>query len=485
MTETPARAFDWARRYARGLIATDAIVIVWAVFGSQLLWFGSAQVDVSVRGRFSALDLNYSLVSALLSIAWFGFISAAGSRSSRVVGFGSTEYQRIINPSLMCFGLFAIIAYLSKIEIARGYFLAALPIGGVALLISRWVWRQYLTVRRAGGELSARVVLVGTADSVAPIARDLISTPQAGYTVVGAFLPKSTNVAFVPDTDVPVLGDIGDVSRRLDEVGADTVVVTSADKLSPATIRRLSWSLEPGRQHLVVAPGLVDVAGPRIHTRPVAGLPLIHVETPRYEGGRRVIKRLFDIVAGVGLLIVLSAPLAAIALTIRLSSDGPVFFRQPRVGLNGSTFTMLKFRSMVVDAERLLADLRAQQTTEGNDVMFKMANDPRVTPIGRVLRRYSLDELPQIFNVLKGDMSLVGPRPPLVSEVEAYETHVNRRFLVTPGITGLWQVSGRSNLSWTETVRLDLYYVENWSLTGDLVILWRTVRAVFARDGAY
>lgn len=485
MIDTPARAQDWAQRYARGLMATDAIVIVWAVFGSQLLWFGTAQVDVAVSGRLNALDLSYSLVSVVLSIAWLGFISGAGSRSPRIVGFGTTEYQRIITPSLMCFGLFAIVAYLAKAELARGYFLTALPVGVLALVLSRWFWRQYLVVRRARGELSARVVLVGTAESVAVIARDLIRTPQAGYAVVGAFLPKNADGGVVPEIDVPVLGDISDVARRMDEVGADTVVVTSSERMSPASIRQLSWSLEPGRQHLVVAPGLIDVAGPRIHTRPVAGLPLIHVETPRYEGGRRIVKRLFDIVAATGLLLVLCVPLAVIATIIRLSSDGPVYFRQPRVGLNGTTFTMLKFRSMVVDAERLLDDIRGQQTTEGNAVMFKMADDPRITPIGRILRRYSLDELPQIFNVLRGEMSLVGPRPPLVSEVEAYESHVNRRFLVTPGITGLWQVSGRSNLSWAETVRLDLYYVENWSLTGDLLILWRTVRAVFQRDGAY
>ena len=248
-------------------------------------------------------------------------------------------------------------------------------------------------------------------------------------------------------------------------------------------MRELSWSLEPGRQHLVVAPSLTDIGGPRIHTRPVAGLPLIHVETPRYEGMKLYTKRGFDLVGSALLILLLSPFLAIIGIAIRLSTPGTVLFRQDRVGINGHQFKMLKFRSMVTDAEAQLAGLR--ELSEGNAVMFKMKDDPRITPIGKFLRRFSLDELPQLFNVFGGSMSLVGPRPPLEKEVSEYENHVHRRFLVKPGVTGLWQVSGRSNLSWEDTVRLDLYYVENWSMTGDVAILWRTAKAVLAREGAY
>ncbi|MDQ0743122.1 exopolysaccharide biosynthesis polyprenyl glycosylphosphotransferase [Clavibacter sp. B3I6] len=217
----------------------------------------------------------------------------------------------------------------------------------------------------------------------------------------------------------------------------------------------------------------------------MAGLPLIHVETPRYEGTKLFAKRAFDIVASSLLLLVASPVLLAISMTIRLSTPGPVLFRQERVGINGRPFQMLKFRTMVTDAEALLLALQDQNRDAGNSVLFKMKDDPRVTPVGRFLRRYSLDELMQLVNVLNGSMSLVGPRPPLAREVETYETKVHRRFLVKPGITGLWQVSGRSNLSWEDSVRLDLYYVENWSIVGDLVILWKTARAVVAREGAY
>jgi exopolysaccharide biosynthesis polyprenyl glycosylphosphotransferase len=228
----------------------------------------------------------------------------------------------------------------------------------------------------------------------------------------------------------------------------------------------------------------MDVAGPRIHIRPVAGLPLVHVETPRYEGAARAVKRGFDIVASASGLLMLAVPFLIMASAVKMDG-GPVFFRQERVGKNGNRFRMLKFRSMIPDADKQMAALSVVERTEGNEVMFKLANDPRITRVGGFLRRYSLDELPQLVNVLRGDMSLVGPRPPLPREVEQYEAHVNRRFLVKPGITGLWQVSGRSDLDWETSVRLDLFYVENWSLTRDMQILAKTLTAVLRSDGAY
>jgi len=476
---------DWVKSYAFRLRATDVLVVAWAVFGSQFAWFGVAESAVAIDGRLQFFAVSYSAVSVGLVAVWLISLSWYATRDSRILGTGTAEYRRIITSSLMVFGLLAIAAYLLKVELARGYFATALPAGLAALLASRWLWRQYLNNRRARGEMSARVLLVGSAESVIHIAQELSLQPFAGYRVVGACIPNGLTASHLPGTEIPVMGNVDRLIEAVTAVGADTVVVTSSDELPPAKMRQLSWSLEPGRQHLVVAPGLTDIAGPRIHMRPVAGLPLVHVETPRYEGSRRAIKRLFDVLASTGIIAILGLPLIAIAVAVRLGSVGPVLFRQERTGLNGHTFKMLKFRSMVIDAEEKLLELQRIQRSEGNSVMFKMADDPRVTRIGRVLRRFSLDELPQLFNVLVGEMSLVGPRPPLPSEVELYEQHVNRRFLVKPGITGLWQISGRSNLDWESTVRLDLYYVENWSLTGDLVILWKTLRAVLARDGAF
>nr|WP_243695432.1 sugar transferase [Agromyces protaetiae] len=347
------------------------------------------------------------------------------------------------------------------------------------------MWRQWLNVMRRGGGYSSRVLLVGSVDSATSVARQLARVPEAGYRVVGACVHGAGVIDRLPGSNVPVYDGVEHALQTMRDLGADTVVVTSSDELGPERVKSLSWGLIPGAEHLVVAPSLIDIGGPRIHTRPVAGLPLIHVETPRFEGRKLVAKRIFDLVGSAALIVVLSPVLAGLAVMVRMSGDGPVLFRQERVGINGEPFAMLKFRSMVVDAEARLAALAAERRDAGNTVMFKMKDDPRVTPIGRLMRRFSLDELPQLFNVLRGDMSLVGPRPPLVRELSAYDTHVHRRFLVKPGITGLWQVSGRSDLSWEDTVRLDLYYVENWSITGDLVILWRTARAVFGSQGAY
>jgi exopolysaccharide biosynthesis polyprenyl glycosylphosphotransferase len=316
------------------------------------------------------------------------------------------------------------------------------------------------------------------------LARELGRSPEAGYRVVGAAVSAGTRGP-LPGSTVQSYGGFDDLTDALAATGADTVVITSADDLPPERVRQLSWSLEPGRQHLVVAPSLTDIGGPRIHTRPVQGLPLIHVETPTYSGRKLYTKRTFDIIGSALLILVLSPVLLVVALLVATTTPGPVFFRQERVGLNGSTFHMMKFRSMVVDAEARLQVLSQIDRAEGNDVLFKMRDDPRVTRIGGFIRRFSLDEVPQLFNVLAGDMSLVGPRPPLAKEVALYDVHVHRRFLVKPGMTGLWQVSGRSDLSWEDSVRLDLFYVENWSTIGDIVILWRTVKAVFSGGGAY
>jgi exopolysaccharide biosynthesis polyprenyl glycosylphosphotransferase len=257
------------------------------------------------------------------------------------------------------------------------------------------------------------------------------------------------------------------------------VLITGGGRLDAQDIRRIGWALEPGRQHLIVAVNLTDVAGPRIHTRPVAGLPLVHVETPQYSTRQRVLKRAFDILASLLLLVALSPLLLALGALVRLSGPGPVFYRQERVGQGGTRFGMFKFRSMVDGADARLSELLSAQGRDGSP-LFKIENDPRITPIGRILRRFSLDEIPQLFNVLVGQMSLVGPRPQREAEVAFYDDDARRRLIVRPGMSGLWQVSGRSTLPWQEAIRLDLFYVENWSLIGDIVILFRTVKAVFA-----
>jgi exopolysaccharide biosynthesis polyprenyl glycosylphosphotransferase len=453
-------AKNWARLFARRLAFTDFVVISWAVIGTQIAWFGTLNSQLNVQKYSGGFGLSYTLVSAVLIVSWFVILAMFGTRDSRVIGTGNNEYKRLVDATVRLFGVVAIIAFLFQLDLARGYIIMALPIGSLALLASRWMWRQWLSAQRMRGRYSSRVLLVGSRVSVTSIERELRRLPDAGYLVVGACVPGDTIGEFLYGR-IPVSGNLDQLQAAMEATGADTVVVTSSDELPPERIRELSWSLEPGRQHLVLAPSLTDVGGPRIHMRPVAGLPLIHVETPRYEGFKRFSKRAFDVVSSSLLIVLLSPVLAAAAIGVRLTTRGAVLFKQDRVGLNGEHFKMLKFRSMVVDAEQRLTELDRAGRAEGNAVMFKMKNDPRITPIGGFLRRFSLDELPQLFNVLLGSMSLVGPRPPLDREVAIYEHHVHRRFLVKPGITGLWQVSGRSNLSWEDTVRLDLYYVEN------------------------
>ncbi|HEY0248642.1 MAG TPA: sugar transferase [Gryllotalpicola sp.] len=479
-------AADWRRGYALRLTITDALALVWVVFGVQILWLG---IDTQVATQGAPFDhfygVSYSLVSLAIVAAWIAALGLYDTRSARTIGTGSAEYTRVVSASFRLFGIIAIFAFLFKVDLARGYVLIALPVGTLVLLAIRWMWRQWLQVQREQGQYSSRVLLVGSASSALQTAAELQRQVTSGYKVVGVCLANIDQGAALAAVGVPVVGSFDQIAEAMEVVDADTVVITSSDDLPNDRVRRISWDLVPGRQHLVVAPSIIDVGGPRIHTRPVAGLPLIHVETPRYEGAKLFAKRAFDIVVA-GLLVVLLSPvLLLIAAAVRLSSPGPVLFRQERIGLNGQTFRMLKFRSMVQDAEARLAQLRLAGAVDGNGVLFKMKDDPRITRVGKVLRRYSLDELTQLFNVLGGTMSLVGPRPSLERELVQYEEHTHRRFLVKPGITGLWQVSGRSNLTWEESVRLDLYYVENWSMTGDLSILWRTVRAVLAREGAY
>jgi exopolysaccharide biosynthesis polyprenyl glycosylphosphotransferase len=478
-TATKAKTRDWREIYAMRLALTDLLVLIWVVFGVQIAWFGFDSGNVAFRGDTKDLAVSYTLISIVIVAGWMLMLGIFGTREDRVLGTGPEEYKLIANAAIRAFGLLAIVAYLFQIDVARGYILIAFPFGVVVLMFSRWMWRQWLRVQRQNGQFISKVLLVGSEITASHIARELSRHPESGYQVLGAVIPSGSQGDRLAGTRIPVLGDIRDLQLAFEVTGADTVVVTSSDDLPPERMRKLSWSLEPGRQHLVVAPSLTGISGPRIHTRPVAGLPLIHVETPRYEGRKLFTKRTFDVFGAGFLLVALSPLLLFVAILVKIASPGNVLYKQLRVGLNGKPFNMFKFRSMKVNADAELDALLEAQGRNGQP-LFKIENDPRVTRIGQVLRKYSLDEFPQLLNVLRGDMSLVGPRPQRDGEVALYDSAAHRRLLLKPGMSGLWQVSGRSSLSWEDSIRLDLYYVENWSITGDLVILWRTIKAVVA-----
>lgn len=479
---TPPAQHSWRRAYALRLRITDFLVLVWVVYGTQLAWFGMGNAQVSIRDDVRLNDFSYWIFSFGLVIVWMIALGMVDSRSDRVVGVGTIEYTRVVRASFGVFGAIAILAFLLRIDVARGYLLISLPVGVLILIVTRWLWRQWLVAQRRMGRYAARVLLVGSRQSVANIARELARTPSAGYQVVGACVPSGRVAEVIEGTDIPVMGNVNAVERAVEITGADTVAVTSTDDLPANKVKEISWSLEAGNHHLVLAPSITDVAGPRIHTRPVSGLPLIHVETPRFTSGQRFIKRSVDLVGAIVLLALLSPLLVILAVIVKVTSPGPVFYRQERIGLNGQAFGMLKFRSMRTGADQELKGLLEAQGTS-TQPLFKVKDDPRITAIGGFIRKYSLDELPQLINVLGGSMSLVGPRPQVADEVALYSDAAKRRLLARPGITGLWQVSGRSTTSWEEAVKLDLYYVENWSLVGDVAILAKTVRVV-ARPGA-
>ncbi len=440
---------------------------------------GSAAAFCFRFGHVSAHALPYLLVSVALPAVWLGAVALNRAYEPRLIGEGSEEFRRIVRCGAALTALLAIGSYLTKADVARGYVVLALPLVTLLTLALRHALRRALHRRRARGECLRRVVAVGHAASVDELVRLFRKERYHGMDVVAACLPDDAALDSV--AEVPVAGHFSDVPLVVEQAGADTVAVLACPEMDGLALRRLAWRLEATQTELVVAPALMEVAGPRTMIRPAAGLPLLHVEHPELTGARQLVKNVFDRLVAAVLLVLLAPLLAGLAVAVRATSPGPALFRQVRIGRDGRPFTIVKFRTMRRGSEYQKITL----VSDGDGPLFKIRNDPRVTPLGMFLRRHSLDELPQLLNVLLGHMSLVGPRPPLPEEVAGYGDDVRRRLLVRPGLTGLWQVSGRSDLSWEESVRLDLRYVENWSLMLDLQILWKTWSAVARGQGAY
>lgn len=471
---------EWVRHYRLRLEVSDTLIIVAAVlvaFLTRFWWGGSA-------ASLTAIAANYWLITAAIVGTWIVTLSAYRTRDTRVVGIGAAEYRRVVSASILAFGLLAILFLILDAEVARGFFVLALPLGLVGLLLNRWMWRNWLIHKRQAGEYLSRTIVVGDREDVEYVISQIDKKAHSVYHVVGAATDwDNSEPLTVNSKDYPLVSGLDDVAQAAALLGVNAVIVAGQPSGDANYIRDLGWNLEGTAAELVVASGLTNIAGPRIHFRPVEGLPLMHVELPQFAGGKHVLKRAFDMSASACALLFFLPLMIVIAVLVRRDSPGPVLFRQERVGRNGELFQMIKFRSMVHSAEDDLAGLLDENQAAG--VLFKIRNDPRITRVGRILRKYSLDELPQVWNIFVGDMSVVGPRPPLPHEVEGYESHVHRRLYIKPGLTGMWQVNGRSNLSWEDSVRLDLYYVENWSMTGDLMIIWRTFKAVLNPVGAY
>jgi exopolysaccharide biosynthesis polyprenyl glycosylphosphotransferase len=465
----PRRPSTWTREYLREVSLADLGCAVVGVFMAAQVRFGS-----NVTSMYLALSLA-------LPVLWIAALWLAGAYDDRFIGTGSDEYRKVLNAGVSLTAAVAIFSYAINLELSRAYVVIALPSITVFDLVARFAVRKRLHRHRMRGRRLHNVVAVGHELAVADLVTELGRDSYHGLAVVGACVVRPGELDEL--AGVPVYGGLDDITAAVKAFGADTVAVTACPEMDGIRLRELAWELEKTGTDLCVSPALLDVAGPRTTIRPTAGLTLLHVDHPQLAGSRLVLKGLFDRCMAAAALFILAPVLATLAAAVWLHDRGPALFSQIRVGKDGQAFRMYKFRTMVVDAEKRRVELLPSNDSDG--VLFKLRRDPRVTGVGQHLRRLSLDELPQLFNVFLGQMSLVGPRPALPDEAEKYAEHVRRRLVVKPGLTGLWQVNGRSDLSWDESVRLDLRYVENWSFALDLQILWKTFSVIFRGSGAY
>jgi exopolysaccharide biosynthesis polyprenyl glycosylphosphotransferase len=471
----------WSARYARRLWLSDAVAVALAVSVAYVVRFDIDGLP-RVSGRFSP---SYLTVSLVLMASWLAMLAGGHSRDRRLVGSGPEEYARVFGLTWRLYAGVAVVAYLLQMQIGRGYIAIAAPLGLVLLLLERFCWRQWLHGRRMDGDYQSGILVIGHSGKVLRLIETFHRNPRAGYGVIGVCVPGGEVDVVRTDGGVTIVGSIEEAAAVARRIGADAVAVAGSDAITADAVRRLGWDLEGTGIDLALAVALTDVAGPRVRMRPVNGLPLMYVDEPHFSGMKFVAKSVFDWLGALCVTFLLSPVLGVVAVAVKISSRGPVFYRQERVGRDGRHFRMFKFRSMVSGAHERLAEVLALEGVDGVGMFYKPKSDPRVTAVGRFIRKYSLDELPQLLNVLRGEMSLVGPRPQIDHEVAQYDRNAHRRLLVKPGMTGLWQVSGRSDLSIEDGIRMDVYYVENWSLFGDILILARTAKVIVVGAGAY
>lgn len=468
------RQDGWQNRYKATVVLNDTMAVLVTIAVAHVLDLGTYWT------LFGNISPGLGLVAGAL-IAFCLYIQRAWD--VRVLGQGSEEYVRLMRAFATTAVVLGMIGLGLQLAAVRPWVFGLVPMAGVLAAGGRLILRKDLHRRRRAGMCVHAMLAVGTPDSI----RDLVHRTRrdfyTGWVITGACTPTGAGVDGAADIEgVEVVGDLDGIAETVRLARYAAVSVSATPGWTPKRLHQLAWDLEGLPTELVVDPGLMEVAGPRLHVAPVDGLPLLRLTKPAFTGFARLVKNTVDKIGAVTLMTVLLPALLLIAVAVACDG-GPVFFRQSRVGRHGRAFRMIKFRSMVVDAEARREELLPGN--EGSGPLFKMRSDPRITRVGAVIRKYSLDELPQLLNVLGGSMSLVGPRPPLPSEVQTYSRDAQRRLLVRPGLTGLWQISGRSDLSWEESVRLDLRYVENWSLALDAMIIWKTAGAIARGDGAY
>jgi exopolysaccharide biosynthesis polyprenyl glycosylphosphotransferase len=466
---------QWEVRFRLAAVVSDLIAITIVVLLGLALGLGTHVPEFGDVSPSVGVLAGVLMVCALIATrAW----------DPRILGHGAEEFSRLIRAVVTSAVTLGLLGLALEATAPRPWVFGLMPMAGALAAGGRLVLRQRLYRMRKQGRCTLPVLAVGTIEAATDLITRTRRDTNRGWMVTGVCTPTGAAHHGAEDIlGVPVVGDLDGVADAARVGGHRVVAVCPTPGWTPRRLHQLAWNLEDmAAAELVVDPGLMEVAGPRLHVDPVDGLPLLRLTRPTFAGVAWVTKHVVDRLGSALLLIIVAPLLLAIAIAVKLDG-GPVLFRQTRVGRHGRRFSMLKFRTMVVDAEQRLGELRPDN--DGAGPLFKLKHDPRVTRVGAVLRRYSLDELPQLVNVLMGSMSLVGPRPPLPREVATYGRDAQRKLLVKPGLTGLWQISGRSDLSWEESVRLDLRYVENWNLALDALILWRTFGAVMGTRGAY
>lgn len=471
-----AGRYDRITIYLRTLLFADAVAaLVGALIAYALHPGGSDSDDLQI--------FPLRMAVALTPFGWTLALWLQHAYDRQRTGIDAGIGRKAVGAAGLLAGSLAISALLVDSMSLFRQVIMAIILAALLTPVSRSVARSWLA--RAGLSLEQRrVLLAGHASSVAAFAAQVRPNRAPWLRIVGACLVGPTEPEEAESLELAVHGDLASVADAAESMECDVVVVLTCPELDGSAMRELSWRLQEREVDLAIVPMLLGVAAERISVDSVDGLALLHVRAPILTGPLRVVKDAIERATAGLLLAVLSPVLLAVGVLVRVTSPGPALFKQTRVGLNGAEFKCIKFRTMVVDAERMREHL--EHLNEKSDgVLFKIRRDPRITPLGRVLRKCSLDELPQLINVLRGEMSMVGPRPPLPSEAAQYTDEVRRRLAVKPGITGLWQVSGRSMLSWDESVRLDLSYVENWSPQLDAKILLRTTSAVVRGTGAF
>jgi exopolysaccharide biosynthesis polyprenyl glycosylphosphotransferase len=455
-------------------VVVDGMAVSAALFLASIIRF-------ELLDRAPAEKVDYALLTLALTPLWLVLFWAYGLYEPRQVLSPVNEFKQVFHGVVAGSVLIFLADSILNLNLARGWALMAMAGGFIIVGGERLLVRKLLHfMRRRGGD-ETRTIIVGANHEATTVAKTLEREAWLGYRIVGYV-----------DDDLPTgekLEDGGTVIGRTDDL-KDLIATHKAHMLLVASsavdatrLNRLLWELQTTDVDLQITSGTLDLMASRMTVQSVAGVPLLFVRRTGMNRAQRALKRTIDVAGSLFGLIALAPVGAVFALWIKRGSEGPVFFGQVRSGQDAEPITVWKFRTMVRDAEEKLVEV--EHLSEGPGLLFKLKDDPRVTTAGRFLRRYSLDELPQLWNVLRGEMSLVGPRPALPSEVEQYDDWVRNRLQVKPGMTGLWQVSGRTDTSFADYVRYDLFYIQNWSLSLDLWILWRTLRAVTTAEGAH